>query len=331
MITDVNELIRVCVEELVDRQYKPDYIRLLTEHWNTLSQWMEANSLTVFSSTTAERYCDLHIGSHILTDGMGLKAKQHLRAIRMLVSYQKDGEFEFRSPRREFCFSGQTGGLMLEFFDYAADELHRAASTVYSYQFTLDMLNRYLERRSLSVNDISADVIECFLKESSSTIRARHTHANSLRQFFRYLYYRHYSRTDLSLYVLPDNCNRHSIVPTTYTEEEIRRIINAPDRSSAIGKRDYLVLLLAAEYGWRSADITGFRLDQIDWEKNVIRFEQQKTGAPVEYPLLSSVGNALIDYIQHGRPDSKRPEVILSAEKSKNGSPLKSPTIHSIV
>ena len=283
MITDVNELIRVCLEELVDRQYKPDYIRLLTEHWNTLSQWMEANSLTVFSSTTAERYCDLHIGSHILTDGMGLKAKQHLRAIRMLVSYQKDGEFEFRSPRREFCFSGQTGGLML------------------------------------------------VLKESSSTIRARHTHANSLRQFFRYLYYRHYSRTDLSLYVLPDNCNRHSIVPTTYTEEEIRRIINAPDRSSAIGKRDYLVLLLAAEYGWRSADITGFRLDQIDWEKNVIRFEQQKTGAPVEYPLLSSVGNALIDYIQHGRPDSKRPEVILSAEKSKNGSPLKSPTIHSIV
>ena len=76
------------------------------------------------------------------------------------------------------------------------------------------MLNRYLGRRSLTVNDISADVIECFLRESSSTIRTRHTHANSLRQFFRYLHYRHYSRMDLSLYVLPDNCNRHSIVLT---------------------------------------------------------------------------------------------------------------------
>ena len=220
---------------------------------------------------------------------------------------------------------------MLEFFDYATDELHRAATTVQSYQFTLDMLNRYLERKSLSVNDITADVIECFLKECSSTVGARHTHANCLRQFFRYLYYRHYTGTELSLYVLPDNCDRHSKVPTTYTEEEISRIINAPDRSSAIGKRDYLVLLLAAEYGWRSADITGFRLDQIDWERNVIRFDQQKTGTPVEYPLLSSVGNAIIDYLQHGRPDSKRPEVILSAEKSKNGCPLKSLTIHSIV
>ena len=114
-----------------------------------------------------------------------------------------------------FVFQGRLAALCLSFFDYAADGLHRAASTAYSYQLTLDMLNRYLERRSLSVNDISADVIECFLKESSSTIRARHTHANSLRQFFRYLYYRHYSRMDLSLYVLPDICNRHSIVSTT--------------------------------------------------------------------------------------------------------------------
>ena len=331
MITDVNELIRVCSDELVDRQYRSAYVRLLTEHWRSLSQWMKANSITVFSAMVADQYCDLHIGSHILTDGMDLKAKQHLRAVRMLVSYQKDGEFEFRSPRREYVFSGQSGRLMLEFFDYATDELHRAASTVCSYQFTLDIFNRYLERRNLSVIDIKTDDIECFLKECSSTVRARHTHANCLRQFFRYLLFRHYTETDLSLYVLPDNCNRHSNVPTTYTEEEIRRIINAPDRSSAIGKRDYLVLLLAAEYGWRSADITGFRLDQIDWERNVIRFDQQKTDVPVEYPLLSSVGNAIIDYLQHGRPDTKRPEVILSAEKSKNGSPLKSPTIHSIV
>ena len=116
MITDVNQLKQVCLDELVDRQYKPDYVRLLTEHWESLSQWMEVNSLTVFSAMVADRYCDLFIGSHILTDGMDLKAKRHLRAVRMLVSYQKDGEFEFRSPRREFCFSGQTGGLMLEFF-----------------------------------------------------------------------------------------------------------------------------------------------------------------------------------------------------------------------
>lgn len=38
-------------------------------------------------------------------------------------------------------------------------------------------------------------------------------------------------------------------MPTTYSEEEISRIIVAIDHSSPVDKRDYLVLLLAAEYG----------------------------------------------------------------------------------
>lgn len=97
---------------------------------------------------------------------------------------------------------------------------------------------------------------------------------------FSYLYKISFTDKDLSIFILKDNLNRRSDIPTTYTEDEIRKIIDAPDRSSAIGKRDYLVLLLAAQYGWRSADITGFRLDQIDWEKNVIRLSQQKTGFP---------------------------------------------------
>ena len=114
MITDVNELIRECSDELVDRQYKPDYARLLMEHWKSLSQWMEANSLTVFSATVADRYCDLHIGSHILTDGMDLKTKQHLRAVRMLVSYQKDTESLNSVPQEGSLFSqGRPAALCL--------------------------------------------------------------------------------------------------------------------------------------------------------------------------------------------------------------------------
>jgi len=91
MITDVKELIRMCANELENRQYKPNYIRTLAGHWETLSQWMTENSLTAFTETVANQYCDLHTGSHVLSEEMDLKAKQHLRAIRMLVSYQKDG------------------------------------------------------------------------------------------------------------------------------------------------------------------------------------------------------------------------------------------------
>lgn len=331
MVTDITELIKLCSEELIDRQYKPDYAEKIHSHWDELKCWMEKNSLTVFSESIANQYCDAHIGTHLLLEGMNLADKTHLRAIRMLVSYQKDGEFEFRSPRVEYTFSGKTGSLMQEFLVYAQDDLHRAYSTISEYTRALSKLNDFMNSQNIELDMIGIDEIENYFKKYCETVGARHDYANSLRQFFRYIYGRHYTIKDLSSFILPDSFNRHSNIPTTYTEEEISRIINAPDRSSAIGKRDYLVLLLAAEYGWRSADITGFRLDQIDWDKNTIRFEQQKTDVPVEYPLLSSVGNAIIDYLQHGRPKSERMEVILSSEQSKYGKPLKSPTIHSIV
>ena len=332
MVTDVNTLIQQCRSELEDRQYRTAYFRKLEQHWQEISQWMNNNSIKDFSEAVANQYCDLHIGTHLVVEGMGLKAKNHLRAIRMLVSYQKDGEFEFRSPHVEYLFSGRIGSLMNEFLAYATDELHRATATIDEYRRTLSKFNYYLANHNYTLDDISIDMIEGFFSDPTFTGGVhRHSHGNNLRQFFRYLYRKHYTETDLSIYVLADNSNRDSNIPTTYTEEEIGRIIEAPDRSSAIGKRDYLVLLLAAEYGWRSSDITGFRLDQIDWEKNTIRFDQQKTGIPVEYPLLASVGNAIIDYLQHGRPLSERQEVILSAEKHRNATPLKSPTIHSIV
>lgn len=331
MITDVNELILKCTAELEDREYRKCYAQQLKEHWHTFAVWTADNSIVSFDEKTADAYCDLRIGTHLIVPDMNTQDRILLRAMRMLVSFQKDGEFEFRSPSREYLFTGDTGTLIEKFLCYAKDELNRSEATISSYVSSLCRFNDFLERRNCSLEAVTVDVMESFFQEACKTVNARHNHANGIRQLFRFLYSNGYTVKDLSLYILPDNYNRHSKIPTTYTEDEIRKIIDAPDRSSAIGKRDYLVLLLAAEYGWRSADITGFRLDQIDWDKNVIRFQQQKTGMPVEYPLLASVGNAIIDYVQHGRPISERPEVILSAEKCKIGSPLKSPTIHSIV
>jgi integrase/recombinase XerD len=52
---------------------------------------------------------------------------------------------------------------------------------------------------------------------------------------------------------------------------------------------------------------------------------------PVEYPLISSVGNAIIDYLKHGRPVTDSEEIIVSAESAKKGRALLTPTVHSIV
>jgi integrase len=61
----------------------------------------------------------------------------------------------------------------------------------------------------------------------------------------------------------------------------------------------------------RSGDIRDLRLDDLDWERARIRIIQSKTGTPLELPLPSDVGDALIDYLRHGRPVTVRREIFL--------------------
>ena len=141
MITDIKKLIGLCKSELEELQYRTNYVKELTEHWENLSSWMSEQSLTDFSEAIANQYCDIHIGTHLTVPDMSLKDMRHLRAVRMLVSYQADGAFEFRSPSREYKFSGEIGDKMQEFLSYAETELQRAHATIASYEIALSKFN----------------------------------------------------------------------------------------------------------------------------------------------------------------------------------------------
>ena len=330
MITDLKMLIDTCKQELHDREYGENHTAPIFAEWDSLSNWFKQRNLTEFNTELGYQYCDEKIGSHIIVEGMTFRQKLRLRAIRMLTSYQTDGDFEFRSPRIERIFEGETGKLIQQFLqnELAAG---RSPKTIECRELYLYPFNLYLLRNKLDFNSLSIDTVEDFFKSMGYVLSNRHNSANHLRQLFHFLYDKGYTATDNALFVLKDQYRKQNKLPTTYTEEEISKTLAAVDRSSAIGKRDYLIILLAAEYGWRTGDIVSFKFSQIDWDKNTISFEQDKTDIPVEFPLLTSVGNAIIDYLKYGRPKSDAPEVIVSSQKGKHGTPLKPPTVHSIV
>ena len=330
MITDLKTLIDTCKQELHDREYHAYHADVLIKEWDTVLQWFSHRGISEFRQDIGYQYCDEEIGSHIITPGMSSRQKKRLRAVRMLLSYQQGGDFEFRTPRVERIYAGGTGQLILQFLQHERT-IGRSERTIEGRETALYRFNQYLTGRGLGFADLDIDAVEDFFRTMGYSLSARHNCANHLRQLFHYLYDHGYTPTDNALFVLKDQYRNRCRIPTTYTEDEISRVLSAVERSSAIGKRDYLILLLAAEYGWRSGDIVSFRFSQIDWDNNRISFRQDKTDVPVEYPLLSSVGNAIIDYLKYGRPKSDAPEVIVSAETGKHGTPLKPPTIHSIV
>ena len=330
MTTDLKQLIENCRHEMHDREYSGHHSAIINREWESLYHWFQEKGERDFNTEIGYQYCDEIIGTHIIVEGMTLTQKVRLRAVRMLTSYQKNGDFEIRTPRIERNFNGETGKLILLFFQHERAS-GRSEKTIECRELYLYYFNQYLIQKGLSFNDISVDVIEDYFRFMGYELANRHNSANHLRQLFHYLYEHGYSKKDNAVFVLKDQYRSQNKLPTTYTEEEISRTLAYVDRSSAIGKRDYLIILLAAEYGWRTGDIVNFRFDQIDWDKNIICFEQSKTDIPVNFPLLSSVGNAIIDYLQHGRPKTDAAEIIVSAESGKYGKPLKPPTVHSIV
>ena len=68
--------------------------------------------------------------------------------------------------------------------------------------------------------------------------------------------------------------------------------------------RNKAVILLLLFTGLRGCDIAGLTFSSIDWEKERILVEQQKTSMPVEIPLSAVVGNAIYDYLEQERPDT---------------------------
>ncbi len=157
----------------------------------------------------------------------------------------------------------------------------------------------------LSINDIKHHHIITFIKSLDPHKKSLiHDTLMDLRGFFKFLYEKGIISTNISTFIPKDNYQKQAKLPSYYTEEEIEKLLKSVDRGNIVGKRDYAILVLAAYLGLRASDIARLRFENLHWDENTINLRQYKTDKNISLPLLPVVGNALLDYIQYGRPKS---------------------------
>lgn len=78
--------------------------------------------------------------------------------------------------------------------------------------------------------------------------------------------------------------------------------LDAIDRTTSMGVRDYAIFLLIATYGLRACDILALTLDDLRWRQGELRVAQRKTGHPLVLPLTDAAGAAVLHYLRDGRP-----------------------------
>jgi len=134
----------------------------------------------------------------------------------------------------------------------------------------------------------------------------------NLRSFLRHLHFAGQTTRDLSTAVIGPTLYAFEEIPSALRAADVTKVLEVTRRDrTPIGRRDYAILALLSFYGMRAGEITSLRLEDIDWKRSRLRVRHSKTGAESELPLLREVGDAIIDYLRKGRPETALREVFL--------------------
>ena len=99
-----------------------------------------------------------------------------------------------------------------------------------------------------------------------------------LHVFLGYLYRERILPKDLSSAVEAPQTYRLAKIPRSITWDEVRRLLEAIDRRTPTGRRDYAIVLLLVTYGLRAREVAALTLDDIDWRKNGSASRSERPG-----------------------------------------------------
>ena len=104
-----------------------------------------------------------------------------------------------------------------------------------------------------------------------------------LRDFLIYLYDNNILNYNYSSLIPSCRSKGREKIPTYIKVDKIKEVLENIPKTRNIEKRDYAIILMAAELGIRISDILNLKLDDIDWKNKEINFIQQKTQERVIY------------------------------------------------
>jgi integrase/recombinase XerD len=173
---------------------------------------------------------------------------------------------------------------------------------------------------SVMLSRLSARDVVRFVKHQASHLHLKRAKllTSALRSFLRYTRYRGEVTLDLAAAVpIVANWSMPSI-PRAIGADQVRQLLSSINRCTAIGRRDYAILLLLARLGLRSGEVAFLDLDDIDWDAGQVSI-RGKGGQRTSLPLPVDVGKAIAAYLRHGRPRSTSRRMFLRGKAPIRG------------
>ena len=125
----------------------------------------------------------------------------------------------------------------------------------------------------------------------------------SLRAFLRYLH--HKGLTPLALADCVPSIRRWKLasLPTYLSAAQVQKVLDGCDRATAMGRRDYAILMMLAKLGLRAGEVATLTLDDIDWRSGEMLI-RAKGRQRARMPMPPDVGAAVVACLRDSRPTS---------------------------
>jgi len=205
------------------------------------------------------------------------------------------------SPPREPTAAEQ---LEEEFRRYLEQERRLAQATVFHYLLHVrGFLAQFAGAEARLEGLCAADVIGYVQREAA---RLRHPKrsqlmASALRSFLQFARYRALIDIDLRASVPTVASWSMASLPRAISSEEVQQLLSRCDRQSAVGRRNWAILLLLARLGLRAGELVGLSFEDLDWEAGELRIPSSAGGVD-RLPMSEEVGAALAEYLHQARP-----------------------------
>lgn len=165
--------------------------------------------------------------------------------------------------------------LIMDFFStWLINQRRVSPHTVNAYRDCFQLLLRYAHERlkkepsQLRLTDIDAEFINDFLLDLENTREVcsstRNARLAAIRSFFRYLAYRLPEKGTFISRVLAIQQSKTSKKQIDYlSDDELKAFLSVQNLETWVGRRDHLMILVAAELGLRLTELLSLKWDDI--------------------------------------------------------------------
>jgi len=282
-------------------------------HFNQCLRRWGINACQDVQSSHAERFIEQHLPRCRCRGGLRGSRAGAQSTVRSLIEYLCQRGLLARSPPP----AGPYDEVLQPYLDYLKGERHLAPKTLQNHRAHVTELLGEIGLPTLPrLNRLSPEqVLSFFTKHAEDTSPSqRRCLQGGVRSFLRFCLHQGYLERELSQAIPRLRTYQLCDVPRAISEADAHKTLACIDRTTPVGRRDFAILLMLYTYGVRGGQLRALRLQDIEWSQNRLRVPAAKGGKEIVLPLTEEVGESLLEYLCHARPQVPYREVFLTAQ-----------------